>query len=100
MNELFPIVCGVLIGLACRAERAPRWRCACWVRLSIACGIAATVFSGEFKISWSFLLIDVPLAFGSALAVTALRKHRLCAALNFFITPMPTEDTRTKIMRF
>ena len=80
MNEFLPIVGGVLIGLACSIQRAPQWRRACWVGLSIACGIAVTVLTGELKISWGFLLIDIPLVAGSAMAVTALWKHFQCTA--------------------
>ena len=74
MNELFPITCGILIGFACHNTGTPRWRCTAWIVLSVVCGIVATVLGAEFKISWEFLLIDIPLVAGSAAAVTALRK--------------------------
>ena len=31
------------------------------VLLSVVAGVLATVFSGEWRISWAFLLIDIPL---------------------------------------
>ena len=34
--------------------------------LSVVAGMVATVVSGEWRISWAFLLIDIPLVAGSA----------------------------------
>jgi hypothetical protein len=35
---------------------------------SVVAGVLATVVSGEWRISWAFLLIDIPLVAGSAVA--------------------------------
>lgn len=75
MNELFPIACGILIGFAYSNTGTPRWRRTAWIVLSVVGGIVATVLGAEFKISWEFLLIDIPLVAASAGAVTALRKY-------------------------
>lgn len=74
MNELFPILFGSLAGLCCAKIRVARRRTALWIVLSLLCGVAATVASGEFKFGWSFLLTDIPLAGGAALGVITLRK--------------------------
>jgi hypothetical protein len=85
MNELFPIACGVLIGFACSNTGTPRWRRTAWIVLSVVCGIMATVLAAEFKISWEFVLIDIPLVAGSAAAMAVLRKYfrsPFCFCLN------------------
>jgi hypothetical protein len=35
---------------------------------SVVFGGLATVISGEFRIGWEFLLVDIPLAFGATVA--------------------------------
>jgi hypothetical protein len=67
LNELFPIVAGALLGLVVGTVR-PSLRL--WVGIPIAAvlGILATVVSGEFRIGWEFLLIDIPLVGASAAA--------------------------------
>jgi hypothetical protein len=76
MHELLPIVAGFLLGFL-----VSRLRPALAVPLAavgaVAIGVAATILSGEFRISWDFLAIDIP---GTALAVvsgylTARRLH-------------------------
>ena len=74
MNELFPILCGTLVGLCCAGIRDARRRTALWMVLSVICGVAATLVSGEFKLGWEYLFIDVPLATGAALGVITLRR--------------------------
>lgn len=74
MNELFPILYGALVGIFCAGIREARRRTASWIALSVICGVAATLVSGEFKLGWEYLFIDVPLAAGTALGVIALRK--------------------------
>ena len=60
MSELFPIVSGILIGSVLGYLR-PALRVRVGAVLAILFGIAATVLSGEFLVSWGFLLIDIPL---------------------------------------
>ena len=60
MNELFPLACGILIGSVLGVVR-PAGRLRLAVVLSVVLGVAATVISGEFRIGWEFLLIDIPL---------------------------------------
>jgi uncharacterized membrane protein YdjX (TVP38/TMEM64 family) len=75
MNEIFPVIYGVGVGLACSFLTSPRWRYGLWILLSALFGIVATVVTGEWKISWEFLLIDIPLVAASSFAVMALRNR-------------------------
>lgn len=70
MHELFPIISGIVLGLIVGMVRPNLgWRFA--LPLSVVLGIAATVASGEFRISWGYLLLDIPLVALSC-AVTLL----------------------------
>ncbi len=77
-GELFPIVSGLVIGGAIGLIR-PSVRA--WIGALLAIvlfGVAATVLSGEFEVSWAFLLIDIPLVAVSATAgLLLVRRLRL-----------------------
>ena len=60
MNEIFPIVAGLLCGLLLGSVTARR-KVQGGLIVSVVAGVAATVVSGEWRISWAFLLIDIPL---------------------------------------
>jgi len=60
MTELFPIVAGLLCGLVLGRLTARR-RVLVGLAFSVIAGALATVVSGEWRISWAFLLIDIPL---------------------------------------
>ncbi len=60
MNELFPMMAGAVTGAAL-AFVSSRRRLALGVASALALGAVATVVSGEYKVGWEFLLIDVPL---------------------------------------
>jgi hypothetical protein len=60
MNELFPVVSGLLVGCLLGGLR-PELRLAVGGLLSVVLGVAATVISGEFRVSWEYLLVDIPL---------------------------------------
>jgi hypothetical protein len=82
MHELFPIVSGLLLGAALPLVR-PQIRLEVGVGASIVLGTLATIISGEYRIGWEFLLIDIPLValcsvtgFATARAV----RRRLAAA--------------------
>jgi hypothetical protein len=60
MHELFPIVSGLLLGAALPLIR-PQIRLRVGVAASVVLGALATIISGEFRIGWEFLLIDIPL---------------------------------------
>ena len=65
MTELFPIVAGLLCGLVLGSLTARR-RVLVGLAFSVVAGVLATVMSGEWRISWAFLLIDIPLVAVSA----------------------------------
>ena len=68
MSELFPVLCGACTGLVLGAiPLARRFRLG--LLLSVVLGIAATIVSGEFRIGWEYLLIDIPLVAVSAAAM-------------------------------
>jgi uncharacterized membrane protein YccC len=60
MNELLPLVSGLIVGLAL-GLLAPRLRFLTGAIAAVVLGTLATVVSGEFKLSWAYLLIDIPL---------------------------------------
>ena len=60
MHELFPIVSGLLLGAALPLIR-PQLRLDVGVGASVVLGTLATIMSGEYRIGWEFLLIDIPL---------------------------------------
>ncbi len=75
MQELLPVVGGLFLGLLLGLVR-PSMRVPVGAVLIVALGVLATVVSGEFLISWAFLLIDVPLVAIST-AVGLVVTHRL-----------------------
>jgi hypothetical protein len=70
VSELFPLACGILVGSVLGAV-APAVRLWLAILLSILLGFAATMISGEFRIGWEYLLIDIPLV-GIATALAYL----------------------------
>jgi hypothetical protein len=75
VEELVPVASGLVIGLILGLLR-PSLRVPVGLVLIIAFGVLATVVSGEYLISWSFLLIDIPLVAVSA-AAGLFVTHRL-----------------------
>jgi hypothetical protein len=76
MHELFPIACGLGVGVLVGAIR-PSLRLPVATVLAVVLGTAATIISGEYRIGWEFLLIDIPLvALCAAAAFAATRRAR------------------------
>jgi hypothetical protein len=73
MNELFPIVAGLLCGLALGSLTAKR-RIFVGVAFAVVAGLLATIISGEWRISWAFLLVDIPLVAISSVAGVLLSR--------------------------
>ena len=67
MHELFPIAAGLLLGSLLQFLR-PSLRLPVGLAAAVVIGFTATVISGEYKIGWEFLAIDIP---GAALATAA-----------------------------
>lgn len=79
MNELFPILSGATVGVALGLA-ASRLRLPIVIAAALVLGTLATIISGEYKIGWEFLLVDIPLVGISSvvgwLAVGAVRAIR------------------------
>ena len=71
MSELFPVLCGACVGLILGAV-PPARRLRLSLLLSVVLGIAVTIVSGEFRIGWEYLLVDIPLV-----AVSAATMYRV-----------------------
>lgn len=74
-NEVLPIISGIMSGLVLGTVTARR-RPWVWAVLSIFLGLAATVVSGEFKTTWAYLVIDIPLV-GAASAASFLASRNV-----------------------
>jgi hypothetical protein len=46
---------------------------------AVICGLAATILSGEFRVSWGFVLVDVPLVAVSCQVGILLHRRRRTA---------------------
>jgi hypothetical protein len=75
VEELLPIASGLVIGSILGLLR-PSLRVPIGVVLIISFGVLATVVSREYLISWSFLLIYIPLV-GVSAAAGLFVMHRL-----------------------
>jgi hypothetical protein len=75
VEEILPVVSGLVLGALIGLLR-PSLRVPVGAALILAFGVLATVVSGEYLISWSFLLIDIPLVAVSA-AASLYVTHRL-----------------------
>jgi hypothetical protein len=80
VQELIPLLSGFAAGVVLGALR-PSLRLAVGALLSVLLGVLATIVTGEFRTSWDFVLIDIPLVavatmVGLAVAQQGAR-HRL-----------------------
>ena len=75
MEELFPIAGGLLLGCGL-GYLSPRVRWRVGLPVAIVLGVLATVLSGEFRLTWAYLLIDIPLVVGCAAAALFI-VHRM-----------------------
>jgi hypothetical protein len=62
MEELVPLILGLLFGAGVWRKTSGRARVATSVIAVIGAALTATVVSGEFRESWLFLLLDAGLA--------------------------------------
>jgi hypothetical protein len=63
-NEIVPVILGLALG--CALGRMRSWRVA--LVLATMLGVLATIITGEFRLSWGFVLLDVPLVAAAAAA--------------------------------
>jgi hypothetical protein len=76
MQELIPLFLGLVLGLGLGTLR-PGIRLPVGAALSVAVGVLATVVTGEFKVTWGYVLVDIPLVAGAAiLGLMAARQVR------------------------
>lgn len=74
LSEVFPLLGGIFVALVCMTIRSSRYRCFAWAALSVVFGLLATVLSGEYEISFGFLLFDVPFVAGVAVSVMVCQR--------------------------
>jgi len=72
MDEVFPVLAGVIIGLVVPVVVPSRLRWLALGVLSVAFGFVASFISGELAISSIYILIDVVQVLGGALATWVL----------------------------
>jgi hypothetical protein len=74
MQELIPVGCGLLLGAALGYIR-PSMRPAVGAALAIVLGVCATMVTGEFALTWGYVLVDIPLvALATVLALVSARR--------------------------
>ena len=72
MDELFPVISSAVLGFLLWRGTSGRLRAALVVIGVFACAFAATVVSGEYEESWSFLALDLfEAVVGMAIGATA-----------------------------
>jgi len=85
MNEMIPVLLGVGSGFILGSVTA-RHRLWLWLSLCLMLGLGATVATGEWQVSWTFLAIDVPLVAlvsGAAfMAIRGMRRRRWVVAVD------------------
>ena len=80
LHELLPIASGFVAGSLLGLIR-PSLRLPVGTALAVVLGVLATVVSGEFRVSWAYLLIDIPLVALAAVAgLVTMRRVRLARA--------------------
>jgi len=75
VQELLPIACGLVLGSALGLLR-PATGIAVGIAGAVALGATATVLTGEFRISWEYLLVDIPLVACAAFAGMLVARRR------------------------
>ena len=59
MEEIVPVVCGIVVGLLTHRLSPAALRAVCVAVLSVAAGVFASWVTGELAVSWLYVLIDV-----------------------------------------
>ncbi len=72
MDEVFPVLAGVALGLAFHHIASGGLRIALLLVLSLAFGVVASWISGELAISWVYILIDAAQVLIAAVLTAAL----------------------------
>lgn len=75
MTEIVPVVLGACSGLLIGRITA-RYGWWPWLFVAVGLGFAATVLTGEWRLTWAYLLIDIPLVAVSSVAVFTATRYR------------------------
>ena len=67
MDEVFPVLAGIALGLGTYAVRSNWLRAALVAILGLALGAMASWVSGELAFSWVYVLIDTAQVVGAAI---------------------------------
>ena len=59
MDEVFPVLAGVVIGLATHGVRHAWLRASTICAVGIVLGVTAAWISGELAVSWTYVLVDI-----------------------------------------
>ena len=71
MNELFPFIGGLLAGIVTSWLPRRQTRLVWSIAIGSVVGSVATLASGEYRLGWSFVLIDTAIALATVLCVLA-----------------------------
>ena len=85
MDEVFPVLAGITLGLATSAVRAIWLKAVLIVVSGVAIGWIASWISGELAVSWVYILIDTAQVIGASvltgvLVTVWIRRRRARAA--------------------
>jgi hypothetical protein len=69
LSEIFPFLCGTVLGLACVQISSPALRYAIGAILSVLLAFAAACVSGEYLESWAYGVLDTLWVAGVAVGV-------------------------------
>ena len=72
MQEVFPVLAGVAVGLVAHLVPPIRLRASLIAVFSLAFGASASWISGELAISWVYLVIDTAQVLGASVMTTFL----------------------------
>ena len=72
MDEVFPVLAGIAIGLVAARVSSRGLRALLVGALGIAFGFAASWLAGELVISWVYLLIDIAQVIGASVLTMGL----------------------------
>jgi uncharacterized membrane protein YeaQ/YmgE (transglycosylase-associated protein family) len=59
MDEVLPLLAGLLVGVLAHQLRSPRQRVIAIVLASVVIGVVAALISGELAVSWAFAVFDI-----------------------------------------
>jgi len=83
MQEVIPVVLGVLLALATRSVSPPRTRLTVLVAASLVLGFLVSAIVGELALSWGFIWVDALFVLAAAavtITVTSAVSRRGTAA--------------------